>query len=75
MTAVFAGDAPAHLRQVEAVEVLRQTWVQEYFRQPDPVHEDPVHALPGPQSVHHLKFTQPHPAPKGGARSAPVSPS
>jgi transposase len=44
-------------------------------RQPGPVPEDPVRALPGPQSVHHVTFPQPHPAPTRGARSTPVGPS
>ena len=30
LSAVFAGDAPAELREVPAVEVLRRVWVQNY---------------------------------------------
>jgi transposase len=31
LAAVYAPSAPAHLREVGAVEVLRQIWVQQYY--------------------------------------------
>jgi transposase len=33
LTAVYAGDAPAWLREVPAVETLRQVWVQNYLQE------------------------------------------
>jgi len=34
LTAIWAADAPAWLRQVPAVETLRQVWLQQYTREP-----------------------------------------
>lgn len=36
LAACWAADAPAALREAPAVEILRQVWIQQYYRSDDP---------------------------------------